>query len=142
VDVLLLCLVLPLTLLFCSLLDLLVSQRGDRSRELLAIGHDRLGLGLDEDVPPHLLQETALAGLVDGLKNVGSRTRLAEVSHRCNRRVDTSVLTAQHTTRRRLQNWTLGFSVAGLYCPGIRSLSYQNAASTAVCSDGHRNETF
>jgi hypothetical protein len=89
-------------LLFCSLLQLLVSHNNRRGRKFVAIRHNGCGLGLDEDVTTHLLEEATLAGLVDGLKNVRSRSRFAQVSNGCHRRVDTSFLVAQHTTSCRI----------------------------------------
>jgi hypothetical protein len=87
-------------LLFCSLLLLFVSHNNRTGRKFVAIRHN--GCGLDEYVTTHLPEEATLAGLVDGLQNVRSRSRFAEVSNGCHRRVDTSFLVAQHTTSCRI----------------------------------------
>jgi hypothetical protein len=88
---------LSLTLLLCTLPQLLVGNNTSRSRKLVAIRDNRRRCRLLEDVSTHLLEEAALASLVNGLQDVMSRPGLVEVSYRSHRHVDTSVLTSQHT---------------------------------------------
>jgi hypothetical protein len=63
---------LPLELLFRSLLQLLVVSHESRSRKLVTIRDNGRRLGLLEDVQTHLLQGTTRASLVDQLQDVMS----------------------------------------------------------------------
>jgi hypothetical protein len=87
-----------LKLLRSSLLQLLVSNNTGWDWKLVAIRHDRRRGRLLEDVPTHLLEETTLASLVDGLQDVMRRPGLSVVSHRRHRHKGVACRSSQRTT--------------------------------------------